>query len=458
MKNLQKEYPNKVSELEKVVFFSDLRHGVYKWLPLEISLRILRRKHQERIREIEILEFGEAQEKESVNWKRFFIMAFWLVLLFFLFPLILYSIYKIPQYLVVYQALDLTDNQWLQRVNEARATVVQAIGGLILLFGLFFTWRSIKATENNLDISQRATAQNLEIAQKGLITQRFSTAVELLGNDKIDVRLGGIYSLEHIAKESKEYHWTIMEILTAFVRENAVWKRGKQSKQIRTDIQAVLTVLGRRNKTHEYIGLQRSFSESRSLDLHGTNLQGADLFGADLSYTNLSNVNLTNSKILNTNLTSANLSNSDLSNSEIIDSKLIGATLSGTHFKGSNFYAVKLNTTIQSGHLNTEPTSFESAKFTVCSFEKANFLNGNFKNTKFVGGNLKGTELKGADFSGAIFDLIKLNEVNLREVEGLVLDQIRKKGVEYEKMNLPVHIQEKLLLEEENNQGSKDRA
>ncbi len=137
MKNLPKEYPKKVSEIEQIVFFSDLRHGVYKWLPLGVSLWLLRHKHQERIRELEIQEYGEAQENNPVNWRKFFIIIFWLFFLFFIVLLILYSIYKVPQYLVVMQALDLTDNQWLQRINEARATVVQAIGGLILLIGLF---------------------------------------------------------------------------------------------------------------------------------------------------------------------------------------------------------------------------------------------------------------------------------------------------------------------------------
>jgi hypothetical protein len=50
------------------------------------------------------------------------------------------------------------------------------------------------------------------------ITESFSTAVEQLGSDKLEVRLGGIYSLERISKESPDDYWTVMENLTAFVR------------------------------------------------------------------------------------------------------------------------------------------------------------------------------------------------------------------------------------------------
>jgi hypothetical protein len=40
------------------------------------------------------------------------------------------------------------------------------------------------------------------------ITEGFSKAVEQLGSDKLEVRLGGIYSLERISKESPDDYWT----------------------------------------------------------------------------------------------------------------------------------------------------------------------------------------------------------------------------------------------------------
>ena len=95
------------------------------------------------------------------------------------------------------------------------------------------------------------------------------------------VRLGAIYALERISRDSRRDHWTIMETLTAFVRERAPWpprqavinpfvelqsssaveesrpaeqadkEAEPASVEVRpaTDIQAVLTVLGRRDET-----------------------------------------------------------------------------------------------------------------------------------------------------------------------------------------------------------------
>ncbi len=87
--------------------------------------------------------------------------------------------------------------------NNARVTLAQIFAGGFLLLGLYFTWR------------------NLSITEEGKLTDRFSSAVELLGNATLSVRLGGIYALERIARDSQKDHWTVMEILTGFVRENS---------------------------------------------------------------------------------------------------------------------------------------------------------------------------------------------------------------------------------------------
>src|SRR5262249_19741678 len=131
--------------------------------------------------------------------------------------------------------------------NNARVTIAQIIGGLVVLLGLY------------------ATFKNVRVAEEGKLTERFSKAVELLGNVNLDVRLGGIYALERIARDSLKDHWTVMEILTAFVREQSIrWYKSSQrwitdegdgyayldpvqpEINISVDVQAALTVIGRR--------------------------------------------------------------------------------------------------------------------------------------------------------------------------------------------------------------------
>ena len=86
--------------------------------------------------------------------------------------------------------------------NDARATLAQILGGAAVLVGLYFAWRNITATAENLEL----TNKNLELTKEGQITERFTKAIEQLGavdNDgepKLELRLGGIYALERIAR------------------------------------------------------------------------------------------------------------------------------------------------------------------------------------------------------------------------------------------------------------------
>jgi hypothetical protein len=65
------------------------------------------------------------------------------------------------------------------------------------------------------------TALNFRLARQGQVTNRYTDAITQLGSDKLDVRIGGIYALERIARDSARDHPTITEVLAAFIREHS---------------------------------------------------------------------------------------------------------------------------------------------------------------------------------------------------------------------------------------------
>jgi hypothetical protein len=124
-----------------------------------------------------------------------FVIALVISLLLLCFWLLLW---KLPQRQVRY-VFNVKDRVDLEL--KARQTMAQILGGAALLVGLYFT------------------SQTLHVSQEGQITDRFTKAIDQLGKDSLTVRLGGIYALERIARNSESDHWTVMEVLTAFVRE-----------------------------------------------------------------------------------------------------------------------------------------------------------------------------------------------------------------------------------------------
>ena len=111
----------------------------------------------------------------------------------------------------------------------------------------------------------RFTARNFDLSREGQVTDRYTKAIEQLGSDKLDVRIGGIYALERIARDSARDHPTVMEVLSAFIREHSreQWHRqpsrdgadprlkrfrlGGRLVPVRPDVQAAVTVVGRRD-------------------------------------------------------------------------------------------------------------------------------------------------------------------------------------------------------------------
>ena len=181
------------------------------------------------------------------------------------------------------KALELEDN-----FRKTLTQIVLSIFGLVILY---FTWQRARTSDNTV-----------QIMEQGQITDRFTKAIEQLGkldDDKpnLEVRLGAIYALERIARDSPRDHWTIMEVLTAYVRQNSSvipFKKtsGKppvepfEKPRPRADIQAILTVLGRRltdaKRERPDQQLDLSFTDLRGADLMGGNFQRAYLIEADL--------------------------------------------------------------------------------------------------------------------------------------------------------------------------------
>jgi hypothetical protein len=66
-------------------------------------------------------------------------------------------------------------------------------------------------------VSHNETATTKE----GQITDRYTAAIDNLGDSSADVRLGGIYALQRIMKDSSRDQASIVDVLSAYIREHS---------------------------------------------------------------------------------------------------------------------------------------------------------------------------------------------------------------------------------------------
>jgi hypothetical protein len=218
--------------------------------------------------------------------------------------------------------------------------IVQAAGGAAILTGLLFTARNLKATQDKLDIDRQ-----------GQITSRFAQATGQLGAElkdgqpNIEVRLGGIYALSRISKDWPKDYWQIANVLTAYVRHNARWNSSPKRSvwwtvrtgedhepKPRTDIQAILTVLGKNPPPPS-----ESFNNFRKFDLRETDLRGAEFWDARLEWTDFVGANLAGAKFWGAVLSNAKLERAHLAGANLKEAKLDGASLKDADVTGAIF-------------------------------------------------------------------------------------------------------------------------
>jgi hypothetical protein len=245
-----------------------------------------------------------------------------LVIFLLSFYIFIYLMQNVPHWQVAHFEIS-NSTTVAQLENSYRATLAQILGGIAVAFGIYFAWG------------------NLTNAREGQITERFTQAINQLGNQEIETRLGGIYALERISNESEKDYWPIMEILTAYVRNNS--PETLVCDRISVDIQAIITVIRRRK--HFY-----NNGESFYLDFLRTNLQQAYLSQAHLERANFEGANLRGAGLRGANFEGANLIGANFERAYLREVNFEGALLQKAHLKGAKELTVDQLSQVKSLH------------------------------------------------------------------------------------------------------------
>ncbi|MBD2357872.1 pentapeptide repeat-containing protein [Tolypothrix sp. FACHB-123] len=277
----------------------------------------------------------------------------------------------------------------------------------------------IMERKQSIDIQVNSPQANPE----ELIAKRFSEAIEHLGNDKIETRFAAIYVLERIARDCPKYHWTIMEILAAFLRQNAANDQAEDNfpKKVPTDIQTALTVIGRRNTVND---LANNKLDLRDIDISGAdlmaaNLAGAILIGANLQWVNLIGANLSSANLADANLCGAVLYEANLRKATLTEANLQEAVLRKVNLSKAVMYeadlqgAILYDANLQDAIL--ENANLEAAILCDTNLEGANLEGSNLFGANLIGSNLQGAKMIGANLEGVLFSTANLQQANLYE-------------------------------------------
>ena len=319
----------------------------------------------------------------------------------------------------------------LAAITSARARVVAILAGIGALATILINYRN-----------SRVALDTFRVAERGHLTDRYGKAIEQLGDDKLAVRLGGIYGLQQYAEDSSRDgdQRTVVEVLSAFIRDKLDGFGGSDPGRGGTPEADVLAAVGVLAQLPVRNGVVRAYIPGSLF--HSVNISGARLKGG-----NLSGVRMNTVGIRSADLTDINLDGADFDNAALTRCDLTGASLRKTIFRtGQLSYSKLHNADLEGADLGT--VTCEETEFIGANLRGADLGNVNMEWAILRGADLRDTFLMGARFHGAV-----LNGADFAGARELVDGQLTAKQIAAAK-NLPRGLLAAEQLAEEPDQGA----
>lgn len=295
--------------------------------------------------------------------------------------------------------------------------------------------------------------------RQGHLTDRYQQAVEQLGHERLAVRLGGIYALERLMKDSPADQRTIVEVLCAFIRQSKPDKDERPSENgeesvplpdevqpITADAQAALDVVLRRNRKKDFyqakgwlerlgewlmgpvvilgvvlgfifgsmhglilgailgaiIGLILAVILGLILNLLLWAVFGKKQWSAEILVMDLRGAHLVSANLRAQDLTKADLTYANLTRADMRRTKLLGARFWGASITGADLAAADLT-----------GANLLDAELIGANLTESILVGANLVKAKLIGARIPNADLTGADLSQANLSIAYLYGADL---------------------------------------------
>ena len=291
--------------------------------------------------------------------------------------------------------------------------LIAVIGGPLLIWRVITSQMQATAARHQVqiawqthytDLFTRAVEQLGTLrAAKDQITNRDGETAALEPSPNLEVRLGAIFTLERIARQSGKDYWPVVEVLCAYIRSSentGAFIPLSEDEDVhdwldkvpppRPDIQAALSVLCRCSTEWR----SRVTDRERRFDLSGAILQRVSF-----EDTICRGINLTDAHLENARFSNARLTDMEFDGAELQHSRFYKARIQSSSFQHANLYGAQFT----DSHLRE--VFLWDTKFLWADFDGAKFENVTAIDVDFRWANLFDADLLGVEDSDA--DLLK---------------------------------------------------
>jgi hypothetical protein len=202
---------------------------------------------------------AKAQERRRLV-RRLAVVAAGVLMLLVL--LVLLVVVVLPPRFTAHRTFD-KDHEELKAQNDVRTTLLQGLGALLVLtgaaIGASVAYRGVRETRRQIAQTAADNQEQFTLTRQGQITDRYTKAVEQLGHEKAPVRLGALYSLEHLAQDNPRYRQTVVDVVCAYLR--MPYTLSAETELDAEDVEEAALPANGRDRSHSASGLDPAREE-----------------------------------------------------------------------------------------------------------------------------------------------------------------------------------------------------
>lgn len=301
------------------------------------------------------------------------------------------------------------DAEFAKLANNYRSTIAQVLGGIAVIAGLYLT------------------ARNVFAAEQTRWTKTFSDSVGQLGatgtngEPLLSIRVGAIYSMERLSRDSPRDAMMISNVLLQYVQNRATLAAAREFPTASTspylpDCEASLAVLGA-------IRARASTGRNLKLVLLDSFLPNLILTGKQLIGFHFKKVEFSGSHFDGGNLFELMFEDSTLEGCSFAESKLSSLEINLCRGQGASFSAASMK---RSKILSS---NFLECDFTHAKLQESQFSDSDLTGSDFSNSNLEASVVSNCILSNVRFDNANLAKADLRTARGIKMEDLQKARV-----------------------------
>lgn len=252
--------------------------------------------------------------------------------------LLLTIIRDLPKKILEPSRANLEVKDYLVLENNLRTMILQAVGGLVVILGLYFAWQNAGIADENQRISLEQNRQ-----------ERFDRFVEMSKDpNNVEQRIMGIAGMIRVADTpGSDLRGDVRLFVDVFLKkwtDSRTAGNGEASQplqQLPDDINFIFkNYLSDRSFTRRGEYKERAYAQLRGLNFSKLNLQEINIASADLSNANFNGADCSMATfedmyMRGTHFAGANLTKAFFENIDLESADLTGAKIEGAHFEGA---------------------------------------------------------------------------------------------------------------------------